>query len=141
MFLNFVCLAQICGGIVVFYDVYLSLCKRNSKRPSVVAAELGINKSNVSNWKNNGYTPRGEVLQKIADYFGVTTDYLLTGEETKKAPTPEGERGIDEQNLKVAFFRGADPTLTDEEIDDMWDDAKDLRDLLIMKKRRERDGK
>lgn len=63
------------------------------------------------------------------------------GEETKKAPTQDGERGIDEQNLKVAFFRGADPTLTDEEIDDMWDDAKDLRDLLIMKKRRERDGK
>ena len=31
--------------------------------------------------------------------------------------------------------------MTDEEIDDMWDDAKDLRDLLIMKKRRERDGK
>ena len=93
MFLNFVCLAQICGGIVVFYDVYLSLCKRNSKKPSVVAAELGINKSNVSNWKNNGYTPRGEVLQKIADYFGVTTDYLLTGEKTKKAPT-DGEREI-----------------------------------------------
>ena len=105
MFLNFVCLAQICGGIVVFYDVYLSLCKRNSKRPSVVAAELGINKSNVSNWKNNGYTPRGEVLQKIADYFGVTTDYLLTGEETKKAPTQEGERWDDPEIYRIPRAR------------------------------------
>lgn len=90
MFLNFVRLVQISGGIIVFYDVYLSLCKRSNKKPSVVAAELGINKSNVSNWKNNGYTPRGEALQKIADYFGVTTDYLLAGEE--KVPTPWGER-------------------------------------------------
>ncbi len=87
----------------MFYDVYLSLCKRNSKKPSVVAAELGINKSNVSNWKNNGYTPRGEVLQKIADYFGVTTDYLLTGEETKKVPTltPKDERDIERRLSEV----------------------------------------
>ena len=80
----------------MFYDVYLELCKNTGKRPSVVAAELGINKSNVSNWKNNGYTPRGEALQRIADYFGVTTDYLLTGEQTKKSPSESGEgRAID----------------------------------------------
>ena len=28
-------------------------------------------------WKKRGYTPRAEVLHKIADYFGVTVDYLL----------------------------------------------------------------
>jgi len=71
----------------MFYDVYLALCKRDGKKPSTVAAELGINKSNVSNWKSNGYTPRGEALQRIADYFGVTADYLLSGEETQTAPT------------------------------------------------------
>jgi len=65
----------------VFYDIYLDLCKRNNKKPSVVASELGINKSNVSNWKNNGYTPRGDALNKIAEYFGVSTDYLLGAEE------------------------------------------------------------
>lgn len=77
----------------MFYDVYLALCKKVDKKPSTVAFELGINKSNVSNWKNNGYTPRGEALNKIADYFGVTTDYLL-GAEAEKAPIPEGERPI-----------------------------------------------
>lgn len=72
----------------MFYDVYIELCKKIDKKPSVVAAELGINKSNVSNWKNNRYTPRGNTLQKIADYFGVTTDYLLTGKQ-KESPAPE----------------------------------------------------
>lgn len=61
----------------MFYDVYVDLCKEVGKKPSAVAAELDINKSNVSNWKNNGYTPRSEALQQIADYFNVTTDYLL----------------------------------------------------------------
>ena len=79
----------------MFYDVYVNLCRNVGKKPSVVAAELGINKSNVSNWKNNGYTPRGEALQKIADYFRVTTDYLLTGEEKEKAADPKAD-GDDE---------------------------------------------
>ena len=104
----------------MFYDVYLSLCKRSNKKPSVVAAELGINKSNVSNWKNNGYTPRGDTLQKIADYFGVTTDYLLTGEEIKKAP--EKDRRDIERRLSamIADLSGsADGLMFDgEPIDD-----------------------
>lgn len=88
----------------MFYDVYVDLCRKIGKKPSVVAAELGINKSNVSNWKNNGYTPRGEALQKIADYFGVTTDYLLTGEQKEKSPSKIGEgkhRIPDEETLKL----------------------------------------
>lgn len=36
--------------------------------------------------EKTGATPKGDTLQRIADYFGVTTDYLLTGEDTKKAP-------------------------------------------------------
>lgn len=87
----------------MFYDVYLALCKKIDKKPSTVAFELGINKSNVSNWKNNGYTPRGEALNKIADYFGVTTDYLL-GAEAEKAPTPEGERPITFDDFTYAFY-------------------------------------
>lgn len=118
----------------MFYDVYVDLCKKADKRPSVVAAELGINKSNVSNWKNNGYTPRGDALQRIADYFGVTTDYLLTGEE--KAPTPKDERLKDEE-LKAAFFGGYSDDLTKNEIDELWDDAKDyLRYKIEQKKKR-----
>lgn len=134
MFLNFVRLAQISGGIIVFYDVYLSLCKRSNKKPSVVAAELGINKSNVSNWKNNGYTPRGEALQKIADYFGVTTDYLLTGEETEKAPTQEGERPLGFDDFTFAMQNEA-KNLTDMDKQILLSMAKQLNDA-----RKKKDG-
>lgn len=49
----------------------------------------------LSEWKKGTYTPKQDKLQKIADYFGVTLDYLMgnthadeqTPPETQKAPT------------------------------------------------------
>lgn len=79
----------------MFYDVYVELCHNNGKSPSAVAQELGINKSNVSNWKNNGYTPRGAVLNKIAEYFGVSIDYLL-GKEQKEKPLVNDDEELTE---------------------------------------------
>lgn len=49
---------------------------------------IGLNKSNATFWKK-GSIPKGDTLQKLADYFGVSVDYLLG---TEKAPAPEGER-------------------------------------------------
>lgn len=108
----------------MFYDVYVNLCRNVGKKPSVVAAELGINKSNVSNWKNNGYTPRGEALQKIADYFKVTTDYLLTGEEKEKAADPKA--GGDDESLED-IIPGYD-SLTEENKDRL----RDYAELLLV---------
>jgi transcriptional regulator with XRE-family HTH domain len=62
----------------VFYDIFSLLATRHGSSPTAFAQSLGINKSNVSNWKNNGYMPRGAVLNKIAEAFNVTSDYLLT---------------------------------------------------------------
>lgn len=61
----------------MFYDIFLSLCSEKGMKPGRVADEIGINRGTVTSWKKKGYTPRAEVLHKIADYFGVTVDYLL----------------------------------------------------------------
>lgn len=68
----------------MFFNTYAALCAGVGKKPTTVALELGISKSTVSNWKKGGHTPHAAQLQKIADYFGVTVDFLL-GKE--KAPT------------------------------------------------------
>lgn len=39
--------------------------------------KLSVAKQTVSNWENNNIQPSIDMLIKIADYFGVTTDYLL----------------------------------------------------------------
>ena len=42
-----------------------------------VAEKLSVTKQTISNWENNNIQPSVDMLVKIADLFGVTTDYLL----------------------------------------------------------------
>ena len=61
----------------MFFDQFKQLCDSAGKSPSAVGRELGISSGAVSMWKTGARRPRTDQLQKIADYFGVSIDYLL----------------------------------------------------------------
>lgn len=42
-----------------------------------LADSLNVSKQTVSNWENNNILPSIEMLVKIADFFSVSTDFLL----------------------------------------------------------------
>ena len=42
-----------------------------------LAEYLGVTKQSISNWENNNILPSVEMLKKIAQFFGCSTDYLL----------------------------------------------------------------
>ena len=42
-----------------------------------LAEQLKVSKQTVSNWENNNILPSVEMLINIAEYFSVSTDYLL----------------------------------------------------------------
>ena len=88
----------------MFYDIYCALCQKNGLTPSGAASKIGFNRASVTMWKSTGKAPKQELLLKIAEFFGVTTDYLLTGEDTKKAPTQEDERTISDKELMFALW-------------------------------------
>ena len=44
---------------------------------------IGISQGALSGWENERYEPDLKSVQKIADYFDVTTDYLIGGELDK----------------------------------------------------------
>ncbi len=46
-----------------------------------LAERLGVKKQSISNWENDNIMPSVEMLTKIADFFRVSTDYLLGREE------------------------------------------------------------
>ncbi|MDO4468159.1 MAG: helix-turn-helix transcriptional regulator [Bacillota bacterium] len=46
-----------------------------------LATKLGVSKSRVNMWENSGTIPRGEVLIQLANYFKVSTDYLLGNDD------------------------------------------------------------
>lgn len=78
----------------MFWDNFVRLCNQAGKYPNTVAAEVGVKSTGtVTGWKN-GANPRETVLLKLADYFGVTVDYLLNAE--KESPTSVVADGVDE---------------------------------------------
>lgn len=78
----------------MFWDNFVRLCNQAGKYPNTVAAEVGVKSTGtVTGWKN-GANPRQAVLLKLADYFGVTVDYLLNAE--KENPTSVVADGVDE---------------------------------------------
>ena len=88
----------------MFFDIFKLLCEKKGVSPKKATEDIGLSNSITTKWKKTGATPKGDTLQRIAEYFGVTTDYLLTGEETKKAPTQEGERKVSDDDIKFALW-------------------------------------
>ncbi len=70
----------------MFYDQFVKLCKARGVSPSAVMVSIGLNKSNATFWKK-GSIPKGETLQKLAEYFGVSVDYLLGASDSAAGNT------------------------------------------------------
>nr|DAG84422.1 MAG TPA: Repressor protein CI [Caudoviricetes sp.] len=63
------------------YSNFEKLCSERNVTPYRVCKETGIPTATISNWKAGRYTPKQDKLKRIADYFGVSVDFLITGKE------------------------------------------------------------
>lgn len=60
----------------MFWKRFVALCNDKGISPNGVCSELGLSNATATKWKN-GSAPRATTVRKIADYFGVSVDYLL----------------------------------------------------------------
>lgn len=67
------------------YEIFEKLCEERGVTPYRVCKETGITTATISNWKAGRYTPKQDKLQKIAEFLGVTIEYLMTGESPNTA--------------------------------------------------------
>ena len=83
----------------MFYDNFCKLCKDKKLKPTNVALEIGISRATATKWKK-GSIPSGDSLIKLADYFGVSVNELLSDNaaDTKKEVVPVGTTSRDEQS-------------------------------------------
>ena len=72
--------------------------KERGVKQTTLCAALGIAQSTLSSWENSIYEPDQNTTLKLADYFGVSVDYLL-GRETP-TPTPT-DNTITEERLRA----------------------------------------
>ena len=111
-----------------FYKKLRDLCEEGNLTVNELVKVLDLSSGSPTAWKS-GTIPRNATLIKIANYFGVTTDYLL-GEENKKAPTVSGERDILD-DVDVAFY-GDFKELNE-------DEKETVRDMVrLMRQRKEK---
>jgi transcriptional regulator with XRE-family HTH domain len=61
----------------MFWNNYYNLCQQHGSSPNAVAKILNISSGAVSEWKK-GRVPQMATLKKVADYFGVSPDSLVS---------------------------------------------------------------
>ena len=64
---------------MTFYERLESLRKSKKISQGDLEKELGFSNGSISKWKKS--QPTFDRLKRLADYFGVTVEYLLNGEK------------------------------------------------------------
>ena len=109
----------------MFFNRFRALCEQNHVSVYRACTDIGLNRSAVAKWKNGG-KPNGSTAAKLADYFGVTTDYLL-GQSDERMPG-ETPRVISDDEIKFALF-GGDGEITDA----MYYEVKQFEAFIIQR--------
>lgn len=71
------------------YNRYCKLRDEKGYKDADISRLTGISRPTLSDWKRGVSKPKQDKLIKIAECLGVTTDYLLTGEEKQSEFSPE----------------------------------------------------
>ena len=98
----------------MFFDRFQTLCEEKGISVYRACTDIGLNRSAVAKWKAGG-KPNGTTAGKLADYFGVSTDYLLGKSDLREPTLPT------EDQIKFALF-GGDGEITDK----MYEEVKQL---------------
>lgn len=80
---------------MTFGDRLRDLLERREMKHKELASLLNISRSTISGYVNNDRFPDMMQIVRIAEFFGVTTDYLLGCESApENIPLSNGERGL-----------------------------------------------
>ena len=101
------------------YENIYALCREHCITPGGLCGELGFRRSVLSDLKSGRKKSLDtKTLVKIADYFGVSVDYLLNGAEAEKTPTESGERKISDRDIMFALW-GDSNNMDEDDLDDV----------------------
>lgn len=117
------------------YEIYERIIKEKGYNSAAVSRGTGISQTVFSEWKKGKSTPKADKMKKIADFLGVSMEYLTTGVNEDgyyydKETAELAQQIYQDKEMHMLFdaVKGS----TAEEI-------KDFRDMILLMKRRERD--
>lgn len=72
----------------MFGRIQLLMLQRGMNKTEFSKA-IGVSAGNMSDWSRGRSSPSVDKLVKIADYFGVTLDYLVGRDDRYPVPSPD----------------------------------------------------
>lgn len=107
---------------MTIYERIESLRKSKGLSQGKLEKQLGFSNGSISKWKNS--TPKVERLQKLADFFGVSVEYLMTGKEDEQ----KGKDNTDDLKEK---YRELEELLRSDSLKPVRYDGKPVNDDTI----------
>lgn len=101
------------------FEIVKELCRRQGISLNTLEERIGFSRNSLYSWKNS--EPKPKKLNAVADYFNVSTDYLLGRTDNpaiaKDTVTTADGRIVDLSNLRerVVLFDGK--PLSDDDVD------------------------
>lgn len=77
------------------YEIFEKLMRERHLTHMEISRATGVPTGTLTDWKKGRYTPKVDKLQKIADFFGIPLEYLMTGE------MPEQSYYTDKETAKI----------------------------------------
>lgn len=111
-----------------FYERLQELMRKEGLTKYRLARDLGLTDAVVGRWANGVATPRGDNLEKLANRFHVSVDYLMGKSDSTSPELPHEEyrEVISEDGVKV--FLDASAKISEQ-------DLKEVVEFLRFKQR------
>lgn len=82
------------------------ILREQGKKQKDLALYTRLSTSAISDWKKKGTNPSSEYISDIADFLGVSTDYLLTGTDKNISKIVEKEKNLNaDEDLLLNLYR------------------------------------
>ena len=101
------------------YEKIKTLCEKHGFAISSIGQKIpgiSINKASISGWKN-GSRPRPDKIKAIADYFGVSIEYLLNDDIVNVQTVSDNHGIIGSNHAPVTIINGGEKTLSEQELE------------------------
>ena len=118
----------------IFAQKLRTLLKEHDMQQLDLAKQLGTGPATINDWVKGRSMPRPQTLRRLAEIFHYDMEALVSDAPLSVEAFKHGEG-----DLKAAFFGGYADDLSDEEIDELWNDARDYFAFRI-EQRRKRKG-
>lgn len=122
-------------------DIVVSLCEKHNITLAELERRIGVSRGSLAKMKTS--TPKADRVQKIADYFGVSAEYLITGKDTEKVSDSGEKYYFSNETAEMAqeLFENKDiRMLFDAARDSKPEDLRMAADLLLRLKGTNNDG-